>query len=303
MKKLLCALVSAVIVGGCGGDKKPTIEATGTLEATESLVSAQVSGIVQRIYVDEGSEVVQGDTLLSIDPTEYTLQLKQAQANAHALYAQYRLALKGTREEDIIQAEANYRSAKEDYERMKELYSAKSISRKQLDDAETRYIVAFQNFEKLKKGSRYEEIQTARARWEQAVAQSELLEKKIMDCTIRATMNGVVVRKYVEQGELITQGMAVLRIANINEMYVRIYVPESELPYVSHGQRADVRVDAFKNRVFSGRVTYIASIAEFTPRNVQTKDERTKLVFAVKIKVQNPEKILKAGIPADVILQ
>lgn len=302
MKKLLF-LSFLLFIAGCTSGKKPRIEATGTLEATESLISAQVSGVLLKSYVEEGAEVVQGDTLLIIDPTEYLLQLKQARANADALHAQYQLALKGAREEDIVQAEANYRSAKEDYARMKELYATNSVSKKQLDDAETRYVVALQTFEKLKRGSRYEEVQSARARWEQAMAQCELLTKKVNDCTIRAPFNGTIIRKFVESGELITQGMAVLRIANLREMTVRIYVPEAELPYVSYHQPAEVRVDAFSDRVFTGRVMYISSVAEFTPKNIQTKDERTKLVFAVKIKVDNPERILKAGIPADVTLQ
>lgn len=302
MKNFPC-LFLALLFAACNSNTPPPIEATGTLEATETVVSAQVSGIVRSILVEEGAEVHAGDTLVLIDPTEYELQLRQAEANAEALAAQYELMVKGAREEDILQAEATYRNAEEDYRRMKELYAANSASKKQLDDSETRYIIAKQTYEKLKKGSRSEEVRAARARRDQALAQVELLKKKLRDCAIVAPVSGSVIRRYVERGELASPGMAVARIANLREMTVRIYVTEAELPRISYDQNADVFVDAFPDRPFKGNVRYISSVAEFTPKNIQTKEERTKLVFAVKIKVENPDGILKAGIPADVVVR
>ncbi|MBF8248793.1 MAG: secretion protein HlyD [Bacteroidetes bacterium] len=116
-------------------------------------------------------------------------------------------------------------------------------------------------------------------------------------------MHGVVTKRFIERGELVGQGMSLFRVANLAEMDLMIYVLETELPKVKLGQQAKVKVDAFPDREFNGRVVFISSTAEFTPKNIQTKDERTKLVFGVKIKVANADGSLKSGIPADVTLQ
>ncbi len=302
MKQILI-IAMVVFLFGCNAENQKIVEATGTLEATESLLGSQVSGSVIKIYVDEGTDVKTGDTLLLIDQTEYTLQLRQAEANAQSMYAQYLLALKGPRVEDIVQAEATLKSAEDDYKRMKELYNAKSITQKQFEDAETRYIVTKQMYEKLKRGSRQEEIMAARARYEQARAQCDILTKKINDCVIVAPFDGTITRIHVEKGELVAPGMTVARLVNLNEMFVRIYVSEKNLPRLSLHQQALIKVDAFPNKTFTGKVVFISPEAEFTPKNIQTKEERSKLVFAVKVKVDNQSRVLKAGIPADVTLQ
>lgn len=285
---------------GCGNDDDSRIQESGTLEATEVTVSAQVGGIVSRLFVHEGAVVKAADTLLTLDATDWLLQLKQAEAGLAMAEAQYKLALEGMRKEDIIQAEANFKNAEEDLRRMEELYASRSISQKQLDDVRTRFTVAQQAYEKAKKGSREEEIALARARRDQAAAQVALLKKKVQDCTVTAPMAGTVTKRFVERGELVGMGMALLKIANLQEMYLTVYLPETDVPKVRLGSRAAVQIDAFPDRTFEGEVIYISPTAEFTPKNIQTRDERTKLVFGVKLRVQNPDGVLKAGIPADV---
>jgi HlyD family secretion protein len=291
------------LIFGCSDNDDNVIAASGTLEAKEVTVSSLVGGPIVRAVAREGVLVDVGDTLVQLDTTDWFLQLRQAAAGFEMAEAQYRLAVKGARAEDIIQAEANYKSAQSDLKRMEELFAAKSVSQKQLEDARTRYTLAEQNLEKMKKGSRSEEIQIARARRDQAAAQVEAFRKKVADCTIVAPITGTVTKRFVEQGELVAPGMAVARIADLREMNVTIYVPETDLPKVKLGGDASLMVDAFPDRKFAGTVTFISPTAEFTPKNIQTKDERTKLVFAVTITVNNPEQTLKAGIPADVILQ
>jgi HlyD family secretion protein len=128
------------------------------------------------------------------------------------------------------------------------------------------------------------------------------LQKKVNDCTITAPIGGTIVNRFIEPGELVTPGAAVARIADLREMEVNIYVAETVLPRIQLNQRATVVVDAFPERQFEARVVFLSPTAEFTPKNIQTKDERIKLVFAVKLKVQNAEGSLKAGLPADVTL-
>ena len=292
-----------ILLAGCGGGDGSSLSATGTIEATEVTLSAQVGGVVKLVRADEGASVQPKDTLAILDATDWIYQLQQAEAGFVGADAQHRLSLQAARQEDLIQAEANYKSAENDLKRMEELAPTGSISQKQLEDAKTRFTISQQTYEKMKRGSRREEIEIARARRDQAEAQVSSLRKKVNDCTILSPMQGVVTKRFIERGELVGQGMSLFRVANLAEMDLMIYVIETELPKVKLGQQAKVKVDAFPDKEFNGRVVFISSTAEFTPKNIQTKDERTKLVFGVKIKVENADGSLKSGIPADVTLQ
>lgn len=294
--------LSLFFVVGCDNDSGSAIEATGTIEATRVTVSALVPGTVATLRVEEGDRVNAGDTLLLLDQREYRLQVRQAEANLAATEAQYRLAVSGPRDEDVRQAEATDESAQRDLLRMRELRESNSIPQKQLDDAALRATVARQALVKLRNGSRPEEIEAARARRDQAASQLELARKKLDDCAVTAPTGGTVLNRFVERGEFVGMGSALARIANLDQMDLVIYVPQTVLPRVTIGQTAHISVDAFKDRTFEGKVSFISPTAEFTPKNIQTKDERTKLMFAVKIRVANPDGVLKAGIPADVVL-
>jgi HlyD family secretion protein len=302
MKKTFVILVCVAMCYGCGKNSGTTLTSTGTIEATDVTMSAQAGGIVQRLYVEEGAVVHSGDTLLVINDIDWRYQYEQAVAGCDMAEAQYQLAVKGSRTEDVVQAEANYKNAEADKKRMEELWQTKSVTDKQLDDARTRYTVAQQTWEKLKNGSRPEEITLARARRDQAKAQTASLRKKLEDCIVRAPMNGVVTKRFVEAGELVGNGASLVRLDDLSNMDITIYVSESELPKVVLGQKVLVQVDAFHDRSFEGRVVFISPVAEFTPKNIQTNDERTKLVFGVKIKIANPDGTLKAGVPADITL-
>lgn len=292
--------LSVFLMSGCSNNDGTIIRESGTLEATEVTVSTHVGGTVVKLFVEEGAKVNAGDTLATLDATDWVLQLRQAEAGLVMAEAQYKLALEGMRKEDVIQAEANFQNAAADLRRMEELFASNSVSQKQLDDARTRFTVAQQAYEKAKKGSREEEIVLAKARRDQAAAQVALLKKRVQDCTITAPIAGTVTKRYVERGELVGIGMALLKIANLQEMNVTVYLPETEIPKIRLGNRATIQIDAYPDRSFEGEVIYISPTAEFTPKNIQTRDERTKLVFGVKLRVLNPDGTLKAGIPADV---
>ena len=298
--RLLPVTVSLMLLFGCSSNNRNSITESGTLEATEVTVSAQAGGPILQLRVDEGSAVQAGDTLLIIDATDIVLQQNQAEAGLAMAEAQYKLAIEGVRKEDFIQAEANYKNAADDLKRMEDLFSSSSISKKQLDDARTRFTVAQQTYEKAKKGSRVEEIQLAKARRDQAVAQLASLRKKVNDCTVISLTRGTVTKRYIERGELVGPGMALFKVADLQEMDLTVYLPETDLPKIHLGDKAKIQVDAFPKKNFEGSVVFLSPTAEFTPKNIQTRDERTKLVFGVKLKISNPEGTLKAGIPADV---
>jgi len=288
-----------LILGGCGGGEGGSVEGSGTIEGTRTVVSAEVSGKVARIAADEGAAVRAGDTLLLIDDTEYRIQVRQASANADAAEAQYRLTLEGSRKEDVLQAEALFRSADADYRRMKDLLASGTVTQKQYDDALARFVAAQQTYEKLVRGLRKEEIAVARARRDQATAAADFARKKLGDCVVRSPARGMVTLRAVEPGELVPAGGQLFQVTALEEVDLMIYVDETRLGGVALGNRAEVFIDSFPDRPFEGRVVFISPVAEFTPKNVQTKEERTKLVFGVKVRVKNPDGALKPGLPAD----
>ena len=300
---LLCAASIALLASGCSGNGNGSIEASGTIEGTEINVAAEVAGRILAVPVNEGARVNRGDTLAIINDEEYRLQLKQADANLASLEAAFRLAAAGSRKEDVIQAEAAYTSANADYQRMKELLASATITQKQYDDAYARYVAADQTYRKAKSGLRPEEINGARARRDGAVAQVDLLQKRIRDCAVLAPAPGTLTLRAVAPGELVGMGSNIARLTYLDRVKLTIYVNEADLGRVALGQGADVTIDTFPDKPFAGRVVSISPNAEFTPKNVQTKEERTKLVFAVKLEIENPEGSLKPGLPADAVLR
>ncbi|MEX0603042.1 MAG: biotin/lipoyl-binding protein, partial [Bacteroidota bacterium] len=200
MRQLL-VIPLLLLLASCAGGDGTSITETGTLEATEVTVSAQAGGPLLAVRTPEGSRVTAGDTLAVIDSADWHLQFQAAEANLAAAQAQLALSLEGPRKEDLRQAEASYESARNDLGRMEELAKSGSVTGKQLDDARTRYTLAHQGLEKLRRGSRAEEIALARARRDQAAAQAASLRKKVSDCTIVSPINGIVTRTFVEAGE------------------------------------------------------------------------------------------------------
>lgn len=306
-------LLVAAFLGGCGNHHDSVIDASGTLEAVEVNVGAKVSGQLDRLLVQEGSTVNQGDTIAVLDHSTLALQWKQAYAGEELAEAQYQLLVNGARSEDLRSAEeavrqtqATLSNAQDDYERMKDLFASKSVSRKQFDDAESRYkvsqaqhVTAEQNLEKLKKFARPEDLSAAKARLDQAKANADLLATQLSYAAILAPVPGVITHKPIEVGELVSTGSTVVTISQLSTLNLMIYVGESDLGKVKLGSPADVVIDTYPDRNFAAKVIYISPIAEFTPKNIQTKEDRTKLVFGVKLEVNNAEGILKAGMPAD----
>ncbi|KUO61863.1 hypothetical protein APF79_12440 [bacterium BRH_c32] len=312
--KIGSILLLSLIITSCSGDNNNEyIEESGTIEATESIISSQVSGKVLSINKDEGSNVSEGDTLLIIDHELYEIQLLQANAGRNMAKAQYDLLVKGARSEDIkssyemlLQAEANYKLAESDKERMVNLFESNSITKRQLEETNTRYEVtkaqynsAKENYSKIKNLARPEEIAQAKANYEKADAASKLIEKNIRDCFVTSPIKGTVVKSYIEKGETVSMLSSLAKITDLSIVELVIYVPENVLGKIKTGQKAEITTDSYAGKVYEGKVIFISPEAEFTPKNIQTKDERTKLVFAVKIEVPNPNNELKAGMPAD----
>lgn len=299
---------------GCGdGSGKTELELSGIIEATDINITSKVGGELRKIYFDEGSNVSQGDTIAEIDREILLLQKKQAEAGVDLNQAQYNLTVKGFRAEDIKSAEINMKSAKSNFElaeydknNMESLYKSGSVSEKQWRDISVRYDLAKAQFlsseetyKKLQTGNRVEEIAASKARLDQSIAQLELIEKQLRDCFILSPVNGTITHKVFEQNEIVNLGSIIFTVTQLQKVYLMVYVSEQNLGKVKYGQSADIVVDSHKDKKFIGKVVYISSIAEFTPKNIQTKEDRLKQVFGVKLEIENNENILKPGMPAD----
>ncbi len=314
IKILLFAISFSLILSGCES-KKPTneINASGTIEATDVTISSKTAGQIKAILVDEGNRVKKDDILLYLDHDLLDIQLRQAQASVEQAEAQLRLLQAGARKEDIKLAEEqvqfaqiNLDQATADKDRLEKLYETSTITKKQFEDAETKYEQAMnqynsakQNLNKIKNITRPEEIESAKANLKRNMVSVDLIRKNIEDCTIRSPVDGIVSKKFVESGEYVTPGAAVLKLSDLQKVDLYIYITETELGKVKLGQKADVTIDTYKDKVYNGEVIFISPEAEFTPKSIQTQEERTKLVFAVKISIPNNEFDLKSGMPAD----
>jgi HlyD family secretion protein len=303
---------------GCTGKSNDyDITAAGTIEAISVRIATKTAGEIKTIFFNEGTYITAGDTLVILDHEKLDIQLRQAEAGVLLAEAQLDLLLEGAREEDIRQAEesltqadAHMRLAATDLTRVRNLYSSGSVPKKQLDDAETRftvseaqYNVAVQTLDKLKQLIRPEEIRAQRARLEQARASADLLRKTISDCIVLSPVDGVITQKPVEAGELAGQGTTLIVLTQLDTVHLMIYLSAIELASVNLRSSVDVAIDAYRERKFPGIVTFISPVAEFTPKNIQTRDERVKLVYAVKVEIENPDGVLKPGMPADAYIK
>jgi len=309
-------LLGAALVG-CRDTRPEVWEVSGTIEATEIRLAARTTGEIVSFFVQEGDRVVRGQRLVCQDTTRLVLELRQAEAEIAAARANVELVEAGARREDIEQAQARLRQAqvrleqaRRDAERMETLHQQGSATdrqreeaRLQLQLAEAEYRAAQAQLDKLQHLSRPEEIRLARARLAQAEARRDVLRRQLDEACLEAPADGIVSRRVAEPGELATPGSVLLTLVRLDTVYVQLYIPEPLIGQVRYGQLVKVRVDSWPERTFEGRVIYVSPEAEFTPRTVQTKEDRTRLVFRVKVALPNPEGLLKPGMPADATLQ
>ena len=316
MKHVLIAAFACIVLSSCS-HASTAIEASGTIEATSVQVSSKSSGEILHLDASEGTRVKRGNLLAVIDHSTLDIQLGQANSGVDLARAQLDLLTNGARGEDLAQAkealnQANetLRSAQEDFQRMESLLTSGAATKKQRDDAQTRSTnanaqanAADQALKKLQNFARPEDLKAALARVDQAVFAVRLLEKSIQDCTVRASADGIVTERLVEEGELAAPGAGLFVITNLDTVKLTIYVPETELGNIRLGEQALISIDSNPGASYPGTVTYISPVAEFTPRDIQTKDERVKLVYAVRIEIANPSGVFKQGMPADATLR
>jgi len=296
-----------------GPGSRTIVSVTGTVEATQVDVSTKITGRIVARPVKEGDAVTEGQLLAKLDATELAADARRQEAAVRSAQATLRDLLAGARGEEIEDARAALQSAEatrimneRDFRRAEELSRRELIAAQEVDRARQAYEVATaqerstrQRLNLLLSGSRPEQIEAARGQLAQAESALAMARSRLKEMIILSPLDGVVLHKNLEVGEMANPGVSILTLMNPRELWVRAYVPEEEIGRIKIGDPARVKVDAYPGRTFPGRIIEIASEAEFTPKNVQTKKERVNLVFRIKIAVDNPEGILKPGMPAD----
>ena len=260
---------------------------SGNIEAHESLVSFKVQGRIIDLPVEEGQSVEQGALLARLDDADYKQKVRIDEATVHV-------------------RKADLQEKKLDYDRAQSLFSKDEVSAQDRDLAETALKraeatsrAAQQRYNEAVEGSRKEDIAIARANLTEANANLGLSRVNLDYTILRAPATGVITVRQTELGEVVVPGTPVVTLADLDHIWLRAYIAETDLGRIRWGQEAAITTDTYPGKQYRGRVSFISSTAEFTPKSVQTYKERVTLVYRIKIDIDNPNHELKPGMPAD----
>ena len=322
----LAIMIAAAAAVACGGRAKENAErASGYVEATDVRVAPQVGGRLIEVAIAEGDRVAAGALIAKLDTSDTEIAMRRAEADRDQAVAALKLLEAGARAEDIRQAraqaesaqaevvaaESELQSATADLQRFEALLQSNSGSRKQRDDAATRRDVAAARVNaareraraaneavaRLRAGARPEEIAGGRARVAATDAQIAALRKNLADAVLTSPVAGIVTAKLADAGETIAPRTPVVAITDLDHAWANVYVDEPVVPRLRLGQPVTLVTDAGQR--LPGSITFISPKAEFTPRNVQTAAERSKLVYRIKVSTDNREGVLKPGMPVE----
>lgn len=315
MKKILLLLLFLFIAACTGKEDLNEIVLTGSVESDTVRISPLVAGRLTEVNAVEGMTVKKGAVIARIDTADYELQLRQADTGVRAAAARLALVKKGVRSEDLAsakelvnQAEIAADKFEREYQRLSRLKEAGSVTDKDLDDmmtqrdrAKSQVEQAKKQYEKAQNGAQKEEIDAAVAAYDQARSAIDILKKRIADCTISAPRDGTVLHRLAEPGEVASPGSTIAIISDLAAVKITAFVPERDLGLVKLGLQATIRVDSFPDKPLTATVSRIADVAEFTPKTIQTKEERVKTVYRIELTADNKEGIFKPGMPVDVV--
>jgi HlyD family secretion protein len=286
---------------------------SGNIEAHESLVGFKVPGRIVELPVEEGQQVALGALLARLDDADLKQRIRIDEAAVGVRESDLALTLAGTRHQEVkaaqqtmIDGEADLAQKKLDNEREQKLFARDEVSAQERDQAATAlkraeaiFKAAQQRYNEAIEGSRKEDINIARANLNEAGASLGLSQVNLSYSILRAPSAGVVTVRQAELGEVVAPGSPVVTIADLDHIWLRAYIAETDLGSIHWGQDAVITTDTYPGKQYHGRISFIASTAEFTPKSVQTFKERVTLVYRIKIDIDNPNHELKPGMPAD----
>jgi HlyD family secretion protein len=291
---ILTAMTVLLTLTACGNNEKE-FDATGTFEATETTVSAEQSGTLMRFAVDEGDEVAPDKEVGLIDTTQLWLKIRQLEATKEAYQSQ-----KPDLEKQMAATRQQLAKARQDEQRYRELVADGAAPSKMLDDAANQVQVLQRQLDALQ-SSLSNNANTLSKQMNATDAQVSQLRDQLGKCHIASPVAGTILEKYAEQGEFVTTGKPLFKVADMRQMYLRAYVTSAQLQNVKLGQKVKVMAD-FGNsqrREYEGTVSWISSRSEFTPKTILTDDERADLVYAMKVAIKN-DGYVKTGMYGEV---
>jgi HlyD family secretion protein len=293
-----------------------TLRISGNIEAHESVVSFKVQGRILELLVHEGQSVTQGDVLARLDDDDYRQQVSVDEATVRAREAELELALAGSRAQEIqaakqtlLDAQADLELKRAEFRRRQALLAEQAVSREDADNAATQlkraqatYERVKQTYDQIAEGTRKEEIAVRRANLQFAREALQMSRVKLAYTVLSAPVSGMVVVRQAELGEVVSPGTPVVTIADIDHLWLRGYLNETDLGRVRWGQPATVYTDTYPDKSYHGRLSFISPQAEFTPKSVETHKERVTLVYRIKVALDNPNHELKPGMPAEAVI-
>jgi len=312
---LIC--LAALIISRTMNHSDPnTIRISGNIELTEVKVSFKIPGKIIKRDVSEGDQVKIGQKIASLDEMELRQEVKMSEAEAESASAYLKELVKGYLPEEVSQAEARLKQAEADNQRLntdfgrqKQLYRGDVISSREFDLSQAALAVseakvkeAKESLTLLRRGIREEKIAQGRARLKKAMEAVSLAKTRLDETTITAPISGYVLQDFVEVGEFVGPGVPVVSIGNLDDVTLKAFIDETELGKIHLGQHVNVTTDSYPGKIYPGKISYISQESEFTPKNVQTEKQRVKLVYRIKVDIENPEHELKGGQPADAVI-
>jgi len=314
---LLAAAIAAAVYFYPRLTKKPAptnqLTLSGNIEAHQSLISFKVQGRIVELPVEEGQQMAQGALLARLEDADFKQRVKIDEAAVAVRESNLALTLAGTREQDVkashqvvLDAEADLAQKKADNDRAQRLFSKDEISAQDRDLAatalkrsEANVAAVQQRYSLAQEGSRKEDIAIARANLAQANASLGLSRINATYAILRAPAAGVITVRQAELGEVVSPGSPVVTLADLDHIWLRAYIAETDLGKIRWGQDASITTDTYPGKQYHGHISFISPDAEFTPKSVQTYAERVTLVYRIKIDIDNPNHELKPGMPAD----
>jgi HlyD family secretion protein len=289
------------------------LRVSGNVEVTDIEVSFRIPGWVEARPVSEGERVQAGQLIARLESTELAQEVALREAEAQAYAAELAALESGSRPQEIAVAQAALRHAQAElerlaaeFERQRDLLARNVASRQVFERAKAEYEVAKSQVEEAQErlkladeGPRQEDIVRARARLEQVRQGLAIAKTRLAYATLVSPIYGTVLSENVEAGEYVVPGVPVVTVGDLVNTWLRAYVNETDLGRVKLGQAVCMTTDTYQGKAYAGQLSFISSAAEFTPKNVQTAEERVKLVYRVKIDIPNPDLELKPGMPAD----
>jgi multidrug resistance efflux pump len=298
---LVIAVVFAWLVYRGGRDGNHDVY-TGTIEARDAAIGSLTGGRVAEVLVEEGDSVRAGQPVVRFDRYVLDPQVREQRSRVAQMRANLERVTTGPRREQVERARVEFEQAERERQRQEQLLKERVTSQAQYDRAASQSQSLFQAYEELRRGSRSEDELQARAQLEAEEARLSVLERQLAETEVRSPADGIIQTMDLRPGDIIPPNQAVALLLEPDELWVRVFVPETELGRVKVGQKVDVHIDTFADRAFPARVTSVSNRAEYTPRNVQTAQQREDQVFAVRLHI-DPAPELKAGMTAIVRLE